>query len=317
MTPPQTFVGIDVSKRRLDVATLPGGESLAVTNDEAGFQELIQRVECLPEPLIVLEATGGYEQAVARALADASLTYAIVNPRQVREFARGLGLIEKTDKLDSRVLARFAEVVRPGPHQQSSAAAQRLHALVLRRRQIVNMLSTEQNRLKTAPQEIHAEINEHIQWLRLRLAGLEHELRQTLDADDHWRETDRILRSAKGVGVAVSTSLLAELPELGKLSPRQIAKLVGTAPLACDSGQFKGKRMIWGGRASVRTVLYMAAVVAKCHNPTIRCFYERLRAAGKPFKVAIVACMRKLLVILNAMIRDARPWQSPPIPQTA
>ena len=192
MTPPKTFVGIDVAKRQLDVATLPEGESWNATNDDPGIKDLLQRLQRLPEPLIVLEATGGYELAVAMALADASLAFAIVNPRQVRDFAKGLGLIEKTDKLDAGVLARFAEVVKPEPRSQVSAAAQRLQAQVVRRRQLVSMLATEQNRLGPAPKVIHEEIQEHIRWLKQRLATLERELRQTLEASDNWRETPHL-----------------------------------------------------------------------------------------------------------------------------
>jgi len=315
MTRPQIFVGVDVAKRHLDVAARPAGDIWTAANDEAGIEDLVKRLRGLRPTLIVVEATGGYELSLVLALAAARLPFAVANPRQVRDFAKGTGHLEKTDKIDAKVLAHFAEVVRPAPRPLPSEATQRVNALVVRRRQLVGMLTAEENRRATAPTEVRGEIEDHIGWLKKRLSDLEGELRQAIKANPDWREEDRILRSAKGVGPALSTSLVGGVPELGNLNRRQIAKLVGTAPLARDSGKFKGKRMIWGGRSAVRAVLYMAALVAARHNPVIRALYQRLLAAGKLKKVALVACMRKLLTILNAMVRDGNPWQD--IPQSS
>lgn len=310
---PQTFIGIDVAKRQLDVASRPEGDVLSVANDEAGIQDLVERLRSMAAPLVVLEATGGYELPLALALTRAKLAFAVVNPRQVREFARALGLLEKTDRIDARVLAHFGEVLKPEPRSVPLEATQKLSALVVRRRQLVNMLTAEQNRYATAPPDIREDITEHIRYLKARLAQIECHLREAIEADPRWQQTSRLLQSAKGVGPSLTVTLLAGLPELGQLSPRQIAKLVGIAPLARDSGQFKGRRAIWGGRAYVRSALYMAALVASRHNPVIREFYQRLLGAGKLKKVALVACMRKLLVTLNAMVRDGRTWQIPQI----
>ena len=288
---------------------------MTATNDEAGIQHLVKRLQRSCPALVVVEATGGYELALVLALAAAQLPFAVANPRQVRDFARGTGHLEKTDKIDAQVLAHFAEVVRPSLRPLPLEATQRLKALVVRRRQLVSMLTAEENRRATAAQEIRGEIEAHLRWLEQRLSDLEVELSQAIKADPAWRQEDRILRSAKGVGPVLSWALIGGVPELGQLNRREIAKLVGTAPLARDSGKFKGRRMIWGGRSAVRAVLYMAALVASRHNPVIRSLYQRLLAAGKLKKVALVACMRKLLTILNAMVRDSKPWQVPPIPQ--
>jgi len=317
MTPPQVFIGIDVAKRQLDIAARPAGTVWAAANDEAGIADLVKCLGRLRPTLIVVEATGGYELAVVLALAKAQLAFAVANPRQVRHFAKGLGLLEKTDKLDAKVLAHFAEVVRPNPRALPNDATQEFNALVVRRRQLVSDLTREENRRATAPQGIRGRIQTHIDWLKQDLAELEKELRQAIKADPVWHEEDCLLRSAKGVGPAFSTTLVGGVPELGQLNRRQIAKLVGTAPLAHDSGNFKGRRTIWGGRSAVRAVLYMAALSATRYNPVIRALYLRLLAAGKPKKVALVACMRKLLTILNAMVRDKKPWQDQPIPQTS
>lgn len=270
--------------------------------------------ECLDPALVVVEATGGYELSLTEALAAAQLRFVVANPRQVRDFAKGTGPLEKTDQIDAAVLAHFAEVVQPEPRPLVSEAVQRLKAMTMRRRQLVAMLTAEQNRLALAPSEVRSDIEAHLAWLEQRLAELERELRRTIRSEPACREEDRILRSAKGVGPALSASLIGGVPELGRLSNRKIAKLVGTAPLAWDSGKLKGKRMIWGGRSEVRLVLYMAALVAVRHNPVIGALYQRLLAAGKPKKVALVACMRKLVVILNAMIRDQTLWDQQPIP---
>lgn len=312
MTPPQVFIGIDVSKDRLDVASRPGGDTWATTNDEAGIEDLVSCLRCLQPALVVVEATGGYELALAEALAAAEISFVVANPRQVRDFARGTGHLEKTDRIDAAVLAHFADVVRPEPRPMVGETVQRLKVMVVRRRQLRDMLTAEQNRLGLAPGEMRSDIEAHVAWLRQRLSDLEGEMRQAIKSDPECHEEERILRSAIGVGPALSASLIGGVPELGRLSNRKIAKLVGTAPLAWDSGKFTGKRMIWGGRSEVRTVLYMAALVAARHNPVICALYQRLLASGKPKKVALVACMRKLLVILNAMVRDQKPWQHQP-----
>lgn len=312
--PPQVFIGIDISKDRLDIASRPDGDSWACANDEAGIDDLLPRLRCLSPDLVVVEATGGYELSLAEALAAAEIPYVVANPRQVRDFARGTGHLEKTDRIDAAVLAHVADVVRPEPRPLVSETIQKLKAMVVRRRQLLNMLIAENNRLSLAPRETRGDVEAHIAWLRQRVAELDSEMRRTIDADPDCREAARILRSAKGVGPALSASLIGGLPELGRLSNRKIAKLVGTAPLAWDSGKFTGKRMIWGGRSEIRTVLYMAALVAARYNPAICALYQRLLAAGKPKKVALVACMRKLLVTLNAMLRDRQLWHEPPTP---
>jgi transposase len=313
MTSPQIFVGIDVAKRQLDVASRPSSQLWTAVNDDAGIGRLVQYLQHLQPTLVVVEATGGYERTLVIALAAAKLCFAVANPRQVRDFAKGLGLLEKTDKIDAKVLAHFADAVRPQPRSLASEATQRFNALVVRRRQLVDMITAEQNRRATAPLELRGDITAHIGWLKQRLAALEADLRQAIKNDPDWCAEDHILRSAKGVGPATAATLIGGLPELGSLNRRKISKLLGAAPLARDSGKFKGKRMIWGGRSSVRAVLYMATLVATRYNPVIRLFYQRLLAAGKLKKVALVACMRKLLVILNAMVRDGKPWQPRPI----
>ena len=308
----QTFVGVDVAKQKLDVAVLPDGRQQALTNDEAGIRQLVRRLRRRAAPLVVVEATGGYEYALVLALSEAGLPCAVANPRQVRDFARGLGLLEKTDKLDAGVLARFAEVVQPQPRPLASPALREVEALVQRRRQLVNMLTAEQNRLQTAAKAMRSDIQRHIAWLRLDLKKLNQALRREIKSNPTWAGTERILRSVKGVGPVTSSTLVTDLPELGCLSSRKISKLVGAAPLAHDSGLFKGKRAIRGGRKTVRSALYMAALVASRHNPVLRTCYQRLLAAGKLKKVALVACMRKLLVILNAMVRDGTTWRMAP-----
>jgi transposase len=314
VTPPQTFVGIDVAKRQLDIALRPAGEARSVKNDSPGIDELMQRLKGLQPTLIVLEATGGYEAPLVWALAAAQLPFHVANPRQVRDFAKGTGHLAKTDSIDAAVLAHFAEVVRPKPKPLASEATRALNGLVVRRRQLVDMLSAEENRRDNAPTEaVQASLRAHIRWLEQCLADLDHDLGEAIRSDPEWREDERILRSAKGVGPVFTTSALGGLPELGSLTGKQISSLVGVAPLNRDSGGFHGKRRVWGGRGSIRAVLYMSTLVATRHNPVIRSLYQRLLAAGKIKKVALVACMRKLLTILNAMMRDRRPWQDWPI----
>jgi transposase len=309
MTAPACFVGIDVAKATLDVAVRPAGERWSAPNDEAGIGALVTRLRPLTPALIVLEATGGFETAAVAALAAAGLPVVVANPRQVRDFARATGQLAKTDALDAQVLALFAERVRPELRPLPDAAVQALDALLTRRRQLLEMLVAEQNRLGFAAAAVRRDITQHIHWLQRRLHDVDGDLEQTIRGSPVWRAKEDLLRSVPGVGPVVSRTLLGELPELGTLTHKQIAALVGVAPRACDSGTLRGKRMVWGGRAPVRAALYMGALVATRCNPVIRAFYARLRAAGKPAKVALVACMRKLLTILNAILRTGTPWR--------
>jgi transposase len=284
-------VGIDVSKARLDVAIEPTHQRWQVTNDEPGIQVLVQRLQDLQPERIVLEATGGYEVPALAALGCASLPAVAVNPRQVRAFARAMGQLAKTDRLDAQVLAQFAATVKPALRPLPDAATRELAGLLARRRQLIDMRTAESNRLTLAVEAVHAEIREHLRWLDKRIEQLDHDLRDRLRASPLWREQDNLLRSIPGVGPVLSFTLLAEVPELGSVSHRQLAALVGVAPFNCDSGKWQGTRRIWGGRAPVRAVLYMAACAAVRHNPVIRALYQRLLAAGKRKKVALIACM--------------------------
>lgn len=311
MTAPACFVGIDVSKATLDVAARPGGAAWTAPNDDAGIAALVARLRPLAPTLIVLEATGGFETAAVAALAAAGLTVVVANPRQVRDFARATGQLAKTDKLDAQILALFAERVRPEPRPLPDEAARGLDALLTRRRQLLEMRTAEQNRLSFAPAAVRRDITQHIRWLERRVRDVDSDLEQAVRTSPVWRLKEDLLRSVPGVGPVVSRTLLGELPELGTLTRKQIAALVGVAPRARDSGTMRGKRMVWGGRSPVRAVLYMSALVAARCNPVIRAFYRRLQAAGKAKKVALVACMRKLLTILNAMIRSNTHWRMP------
>jgi transposase len=304
------FAGIDVSKARLDVALWPRGERWSMTNDEFGIAQAVDRLRAVKPVLVVLEATGGLELSVTGALAAATLPVVVVNPRQVRDFAKATGELAKTDAIDAGVLARFAEAVRPEVRLLPDGCTQELRALLARRRQLVEMLTAEKNRLGSAPGSIKGEIRDHICWLERRLKRTNDSLAQALRSSPIWRAKDDRLRSAPGVGPVLATTLLADLPELGRLNRKEIAALVGVAPFNRDSGNQRGKRMIWGGRASVRAALYMGALVAVRHNPVIRAFYGRLRQAGKGKKLALTACMRKLLIILNAMIKQQTNWQT-------
>lgn len=303
-----SFVGIDVSKDYLDVALRPGDESWRLPHDASGLAELIHRLQAGPPTLIVLEATGGLEVPVAAALATAGLPVAVVNPRQVRDFAKATGHLAKTDRLEAQVLAHFAEAIRPVPRPLPDAQAQALKALLARRRQLVEMLTAERNRLHTALPEVRPSLEGHIAWLQQELDRLEAALREQIRQSPLWRAQEALLRTFPGVGAVTAYTLLIELPELGTLNRRRMAALVGVAPLNQDTGHRRGRRAIWGGRASVRAALYMATLVAVRHNPVIRAFYERLRQAGKAPKVALTACMRKVLTILNAMLKHHRPW---------
>jgi transposase len=309
MTQQPMYVGIDVSKAALAVALLPSGEQWEAANDEEGVDGLVNRLVPLRPALVVLEATGGLELFSAAALGAAGLPVAVVNPRQVRDFARSTGKLAKTDALDAVTIALFGERVQPTPRALPDAEAQALGALLTRRRQLIDMLVAEKHRLSRSLPAVRPGIQEHIDWLEAQRSKVDNELEDTMRRSPLWRERENLLRSVPGVGPVLTLTLLAELPELGTLDRRQIAALVGVAPLNRDSGVFRGKRVIWGGRGSVRTALFMAALIASRFNPVIRDFYGRLRAAGKPKKVALVACMRKLLTILNAMLKHREPWQ--------
>jgi transposase len=307
------FVGIDVSKAHLDVALERDGEVFQVANSEEGIAGLVARLTESPPELVVLEATGGYEGLVAGVLAGQGIPIAVVNPRQVRDFAKATGVLAKTDRVDARVLAHFAEAVRPKVSPLPTAEAAELEALVTRRRQIVDMLTMEKNRRGiVASERMRRGIDKHIAWLEEALRRANDDIDKTIRQSKAWKEQEDLLRSVPGVGPVTARTLLAELPELGRLSRKEIAMLVGVAPLNHDSGTLKGQRTTWGGRASVRTVLYMATQTATRCNPTIRRSYQALVKRGKKAKVALVACLRKLVTILNAMVRDRRRWSPKP-----
>lgn len=311
------FVGIDVAKAELVVAVRPTGAQWTVANDEPGRRTLVERLRAAPPQVLVLEATGGYEVPAVAALVAAGLPVVVVNPRQVRDFARSIGQLAKTDRLDAAVLALFAERVQPPVRALPDAATQALDALMARRHQLVEMLVAEQNRLGMARgrgnQPITMSLKQTIAFLARQLAATDREIGTMIRESPVWRERDDVLQSVPGIGPVVARTLLAALPELGTLNRRAIAKLVGVAPLNRDSGTWRGRRTIHGGRASVRAAVYMAALVASRHNAVLRAFYHRLLAAGKPKKLALVACMRKLLTILNTMLRTQQPW-SPSTP---
>jgi transposase len=306
MTP--TFVGIDVSKDHRDAHLRPAGEAFRVANDEAGIAALAGRLAAATTTLVVVEATGGYEAPVVAVLAVAGLPVAVVNPRQVRQFAAATSRLAKTDRIDAAVLAHFADAVRPDPRPVPDADTAALAALVGRRRQLIRIRTAEANRLGVALPVAVPGLRRHIGWLDRELDRLDGELAAAIPARPVWRARDGLRRTAPGVGPVVSRVLVAEVPELGTLSGKQIAALIGLAPVARESGRWSGTRSIAGGRAGVRAALYMAILSATRYNPAIRAFYARLVAAGKAAKVAQVAAMRKLVVILNAMVRDNKPW---------
>jgi transposase len=303
------FVGIDVAKDRLDVNVQPSGAAFTVTRDEPGLADLARRVAALSPVVIALEATGGYEVVVAATLAAAALPVVVVNPRQIREFARSTGRLAKTDALDAYAIAAFAAAVRPPARPVPDAQSQLLGQLVTRRRQLVDMLGAEQNRRRLIEPTLKRRLDAHIRWLEHAIQDLDGEIHTTIRSSPLWRATDDLLRSVPGVGPITASTLIAALPELGHLDRRKIAALVGVAPINRDSGTLRGRRMIAGGRAAVRHVLYMATLTAIRHNPVIAAFYQRFVAAGRPGKLALTAAMRKLLVILNAILRDQQPWQ--------
>jgi transposase len=304
------YIGIDVAKATLDIAALPSGESWTVANDEAGLQELVPRLLALTPTLVVLEATGGFESPAVAALAKAGIPVVVANPRQVRDFAKALGRLAKTDALDAAILAEFAQRVRPEPRPLPDETTQTLGSLLTRRRQLLDMLTAEKNRLGFARGVVQRDLLQHIRWLEKRLGDIDDDLHDVLRTSPLYQAKITLLQSVPGVGPITALTLVAALPELGRLSRREIAALVGVAPLNRDSGTLRGKRLIWGGRAPVRAALYMAAFAGVRWNPVLREFYRRLRTAGKPFKVAVTACMRKLLVILNTMMRHQQPWNA-------
>jgi transposase len=305
-----TFVGIDVAKDRLDVHLRPSKETFAVGRDSAGLDALVERLAaCLPA-LVVLEATGGFEITVAGTLAAAGLPLVVVNPRQIRDFARATGRLAKTDRLDAEAIAHFAEAVQPAPRPVPDAAAQALGELVTRRRQLVEMITSEGQRCRQVRDpRLGRRLAAHLSWLRKELSALETDLDDAVRSTPAWRAAEDLLASVPGIGKTSARTLIAELPELGRLDRRKIAALVGVAPICRDSGAFRGRRMVMGGRASVRTALYMPTLTAIRHNPALQLFYRRLIERGRPAKVAITACMRKLLTILNAVLRDQTPWR--------
>jgi len=306
----ERWLGIDVSQAVLDAHLLPSGETWSVSNDARGIKTLVGHLKAAQGVLVVLEATGGYQHEAAVALSRAGASVAVVNPRQVRDFGRATGQLAKTDRISAEVLAMFGERLRPEARFVPDEELDLLAALIQRRRQLIEMLGAEKNRLRvTRAPEVQRELKTHVRWLEQRLKNTEKKLDGAVRKSPIWRAKDEILQSTPGVGSVVSRTLIGELPELGKLNRKEIGALAGVAPFARDSGTLRGKRTVWGGRASVRSALYMAALVGVRHNPVLREMYQRLRGRGKLPKVALVACMRKLLVTLNAMLRDGTRWQ--------
>lgn len=311
------YVGIDVSKGHLDIAFRPGARSTSEAgkqsrfpNDPEGIEALLGRLLEEWPSLVVLESSGGFERPAAAALAAAGLAIAVVNPRQARDFAKATGKLAKTDSLDAESLAHFAEAVKPQPSTLPDEEALLLSEILDRRRQLLAMLVAENNRLSaTVSEPVRRRLRVHVRWLEKELSRTDRDLEEAIAASETWRENEALLRSVPGVGPVLARTLLAELPELGTLPHRRLSALVGVAPYNFDSGTLRGKRMVWGGRSRVRTALYMAALSASRHNPVLRAFYEKLVAAGKPKKVALIACARKLLSILNAVMRDHVQWR--------
>lgn len=305
----EKFVGIDVSKSTLDVCIEPAVQTLHVAYDEAGIKQIVVRLKEVNPTLIVMEATGGLEVRIATELASQGLPAAVINPRQARDFAKATGQLAKTDKVDAAMLAAFAQAIRPQVRSLKDADTRALDDMVMRRRQLIDMRVQETLRLGTAASKpLEKSLNKHIVWLDKRIAEIDTDLANRLRKSDVWRTKDDLLRGIPGVGPVTTLTMLAKCPELGLLNRREIAALTGVAPLANDSGKHRGKRFIWGGRADVRAVLYMAAISAIQHNDAIKAFAERLKKAGKPPKVVIVACMRKLLTIMNSMLKNNTPW---------
>jgi transposase len=308
----QPFVGMDIAKESIDILVRPSGEFLSLLNTEDGIAEICQRMRAISPALIVMEATGGYERPLAAALHHAGLPVRVVNPRQVRDFARSTGELAKTDRIDAAVIAHFAETLKPEVREIPGEEERDLDALVTRRSQLKDMLTAEQNRLHTAAAKLRPSINAHILWLQQQIEEVEAETDRMISEDEGWTAKQELLTSTPSVGSTTANTLIAKLPELGTVSAREIAALVGVAPFAHDSGKFKGQRRISGGRADVRSALYMAAFSGIRCNPVLRAHYAQLRARGKCYKVAIVACMRKLITILNAMVKAELHWRQTP-----
>jgi len=306
----KVYVGIDISKDSLDVAVYASDKQWRFSNDRSGITSLCKMLVKLKPALVVFEATGGYEMPLYLSLDEAGLPAAPVNARQIRDFARSTGKLAKTDSLDARVIAHFGYAVQPIPHPVPDT--QELKVAQGRRLQLIEMITAETNRLRGVPKALKTRIEAHIAWLKKELADTDRELKDMIEKDPVWREKDSLLQSVPGVGPTLSATLISQLPELGNLDRRQIAALVGVAPLNRDSGIFHGQRTVWGGRVHVRAVLYMATLVATRYNPVIRTFYQRLCHAGKRKKVALTACMRKLLTILNSMLKHRTPWSYSP-----
>jgi transposase len=303
------YVGIDISGERLDLHVLPSQQHQSVVHDQAGLSELVKILQPLQPTLIVVEATGKLEIGLVAVLAAAQLPVVVVNPRQTRDFARGLGRLAKTDRIDAHILARFAESVHPEPRVLPSEQQQAMQELVTRQRQLVEMRVAESNRLtRTRTTRVRRNLQIHLDWLDQQIRDLDQQIRQLITQSPLWREKDQLLQSVPGVGPKMSSMLVAHLPELGRLNRHQIASLVGLAPFNRDSGKWKGKRFIGGGRSHVRCILYMSSLVASRYNPAIQALRQRLQSRGKPFKVVLTACMRKLLIILNTMVRNNQPW---------
>jgi transposase len=303
------FAGIDISKSSLDVALSHSKEIKRFTNDEDGITELTRYLSGYPLELVVMEATGGLEKLVAAALTEAGIATVVVNPRQARNYAKAIGLLAKTDKIDARTLARFAQDIHPEVRPLPGEQTLQIKAAMARRRQVMGMITAEKNRLQGADSSVRPLIEEHIIWLHGQLKDIDRNLDNQISSSPIWRAKETLLRSVPGIGPVVSRTLIGSLCELGELNRKQVAALVGVAPFNRDSGTLKGKRAVWGGRAAIRGPLYMAALVATGCNPVIGAFYQHLLAAGKSKKVALTACMRKLITILNAMLRDNRAWQ--------
>jgi transposase len=303
------WVGIDVSKARLDVALRPSQQKIQVPNTPEGIANLWEQLSLFTIEQVIIEATGGFEQAVALDLHHRGLTVSVINPRQGRDFAKATGKLAKTDAIDADVLAHFGEALKPSATVFASQSEEELQALISRRRQLVEMLSAEKNRSSIAKKRVLPDVEAHMDWLQDRIKQLDREIKELSQSDVEWRSRLALLQSVPGIGPVISTTLLAALPELGNVSDKRISALVGVAPLNRDSGNFRGKRRIWGGRAAVRAVLFMGALVAVRFNPSLKAFYDRLISQGKAKKVALTACMHKLLRILNAIVRDQKPWK--------
>ena len=305
----QQWVGIDVCQKSLDVYIRPSSKLFQVSNDEVGIGKLVQTLKNIQPELIVLEATGGMEIDVTIRLTQAGLAVAVINPRQARDFAKATGQLAKTDTIDAKVLAHFADAIRPEVRQISDESSRQLEDLVTRRRQLSDMITAEKNRRRGKTNSVRASINEHIEWLEEQLKEIESQIKSAIAVNPDWQQKMDLLTSVPGIGKVVAVTLISSLPELGTISHKSISYLVGVAPLNRDSGKFRGKRKIWGGRAKVRCVLYMATLVAVRFNPIIKAFYERLISKGKLKKVALTACMHKILIILNAMMKQNLFWQ--------